>query len=405
MNLDQPMQRLLTKCPFFGRIAANIEYVEDKSTLSNGIPTFATDGEKVYYHPDAVTNASLDKLEYLLGHEIYHIAYSHLERRKDRDPETWNIAADAVANAFLKQEGIVIPENSVNEPWAIDYSVEEVYEEFKDRQQQDPDYNMPEIHDIHYEKTDEKEKGNGQEASESKKKLQEEIEKFSKMKEKEAKYFNDKEKKENLENLRKELVEKTQHHNEADSLRQLKNIGTAEEEVDWRSMLANSIVVGQDWSFLIPEIEDDILKPQLIDLEESDAEILVDTSGSVDENLLRNFLRECKNILHNSEIKIGCFDDEFYGFQKVATEEDIDTMILSGGGGTDFDVAVNAFTERATNMVIFTDGRAMMPQKHVDAIWLVYGGKKIAPPGGTVIPISEKQYNELRDIRTTGKSR
>ena len=44
-----------------------------------------------------------------------------------------------------------------------------------------------------------------------------------------------------------------------------------------------------------------------------EAEILLDTSGSVSEVLLKNFLRECKNILDNSKVKVGCFNTEFSG--------------------------------------------------------------------------------------------
>ena len=42
-------------------------------------------------------------------------------------------------------------------------------------------------------------------------------------------------------------------------------------------------------------------------------------SSSVDDNLLRNFLRECKNILKFSRLRAGCFDTLFYGFQEIRT--------------------------------------------------------------------------------------
>ena len=118
-----------------------------------------------------------------------------------------------------------------------------------------------------------------------------------------------------------------------------------------------------------------------------ETEIVLDTSWSVDEDLLRNFLRECKNILPISKLKVGCFDTMFYGFHDIRTENDIEKVPFEGGGGTNFDVAVNAFTLRVDNRIIFTDGEAPMPEKPLNVIWVVYGDEKIEPLGGTVIHI------------------
>jgi len=412
MKLEQALSSLLLKCPLFGSIAANVEYIVDETCLSNDHPTFATDGKKIYYHPECLKEENISTLEYLLGHEMYHIAYRHLERSKNKDSEIWNTAADAVANAFLKKNNIIIPNENINEPWAIDYSVEEVYEMIKQEQKKNPNYRLPKSHDIHDRELEKKTQHEaeaipsevGNQSEKRREKLQKEIERLSKAKEKEATERNQKEQKKNLEEMRRKLVNKTQRKTDP-SLRHVPNIGREEREVDWQSMLSDSIVAGEDWSYLVPEIEDDILKPQIINFETSTVEILLDTSGSVNEALLRSFLRECKNILENAEMKIGCFDDEFYGFQEVRTEEEIETLTLLGGGDTNFDVAVDAFTEEASNKIIFTDGYANMPEKEIDVIWLVYGSRSIDPPGGTVIPISKKQYNELNSVKIKKKSR
>ena len=66
------------------------------------------------------------------------------------------------------------------------------------------------------------------------------------------------------------------------------------------------------------------------------------------------------------------------------------------GGGTDFDVAVNAFSRRATNKIIFTDGFAKMPRKEErGVIWIVFGDEKIHPRGGKVINIQGDQLRRL----------
>lgn len=43
-------------------------------------------------------------------------------------------------------------------------------------------------------------------------------------------------------------------------------------------------------------------------------------------------------------------------------------MKFIGGGGTNFDVTVNAFSRRCENKIIFTDGYASMPNILINAI-------------------------------------
>ena len=137
------------------------------------------------------------------------------------------------------------------------------------------------------------------------------------------------------------------------------------------------------------------MTPHLEEMPMPETEIVLDTSGSVNEKLLRNFLRECKNIIKTSKVKVGCFDTKFYGFHEIRREKDIDTMRFQGGGGTDFDAAVNAFSRRVENKIIFTDGEADMPAKTIDAIWIVFGNRKINPKGGKVINITNEQLRKL----------
>ena len=140
-----------------------------------------------------------------------------------------------------------------------------------------------------------------------------------------------------------------------------------------------------------------------------ETEIVLDTSGSINEVLLKNFLRECKNILQHTKLKVGCFDTEFYGFHEIRTLDDLENMQFKGGGGTDFNVAVKAFSRRIENKIIFTDGEASMPDMQLDAIWLVFGEERINPKGGKVIKISPEQLDRLYfyEIKseTKGKSR
>ena len=199
------------------------------------------------------------------------------------------------------------------------------------------------------------------------------------------------------------------HNEQYREIRTVTDIGRAKPLIDWRYVLREAIKYDVDWSYRNAYIEDGVVSANLEEQPMPETEIVLDTSGSINEVLLKNFLRECKNILQHSRVKVGCFDTEFYGFHEIRTEEDIENMRFQGGGGTDFDVAVGAFSRRVENKIIFTDGKASMPEKPMDAIWIVFGGTRINPKGGKVIQIDDEQlyrlYSYQQDSSYKGRSR
>lgn len=239
-------------------------------------------------------------------------------------------------------------------------------------------------------------------------KKQEEIEQLG---EKEAFKKNLEEKKKELEELKKALSQQAMGPGSSTNrdVRNITDIGRAKPLIDWRYVLREAIKYDVDWSYRNATIEDGVISANLEEQPMPETEIVLDTSGSINETLLKNFLRECKNILQHSRLKVGCFDTEFYGFHEIRTEEDIENMRFEGGGGTDFDVAVGAFSRRIENKIIFTDGDAYMPEMPLDAIWIVFGGIEINPKGGKVIQIDDEQLDRLysyeMDTQSKGRSR
>ena len=210
--------------------------------------------------------------------------------------------------------------------------------------------------------------------------------------------------KKNLEDKKKQLEELKEAISKQASqavtttnrdIRTVTDIGRAKPLIDWRYVLREAIKYDVDWSYKNATLEDGVVTSNLEEQPMPETEIVLDTSGSIDEVLLKNFLRECKNILQHTKLKVGCFDTEFYGFHEIRTEQDIENMRFEGGGGTDFDVAVGAFSRRVENKIIFTDGEASMPNMPLDAIWIVFGGEKITPKGGKVIHITSEQLDRL----------
>lgn len=472
LDIDAIKRRLLIKYPLFGAIVANLNYVEDYDCRDyHGNPTLGTNGKTIYYHPDFVGGLSSDEQIFAFAHEVCHIAFDHIYRSKDKDPETWNIATDAVINASLKADGLTLIDGVVDIPRALHYSAEEMYTELlneknnsssqttpSNNDQGSPDGNNSSStkkdkandvgHDTHSmwsqaleDKMDKDslEKDSNQQDSKAKKKslfekifknkkpknsvdsenkqtseqrerdkkIEEQIKRLSTLGEKKVFEQNKVERKKQMDALMDTLTKESIGSSSANDSpqRRVENIGIAKPLIDWRKLLREAISVEVDWSYANAIIEDGVVTPHLEDIPRPKTEILLDTSGSIDEQLLRNFLRECKNILANSKVKVGCFDDKFYGFHDIRTESDIDNMPFHGGGGTNFNVAVRAFSRRVENKIIFTDGLSQMPDMQMDAIWIVFGGRVINPPGGRVIQITDQQLNELYSRGMSNKLR
>ena len=81
----------------------------------SSVKSGATGGNSVFLNTEFFENISQSAREYLLAHEISHIRYRHMDRlfdrrrEKKRDLNLWNLATDAVINANLQRDGIIIP--------------------------------------------------------------------------------------------------------------------------------------------------------------------------------------------------------------------------------------------------------------------------------------------------------
>ena len=411
MNIDSIKRRLLVKYPFFGSVVANSNFIAEPA-----IETAGTNGTTIYYNPNFIESITNEEQTFVFAHEICHIAFNHIFRSEGKDKELWNIATDSIINAFLKQDGLPMVEGGVDIPDAINYDAEEMYkkllEEKKQQKQQDVGHDTHSMWDNAIKKKRQEQQSQSQQLDEKQneeqeKKRNEEIKKLTELGEKEAFKQNKIARKKQLEELREALASKSHGHGSITNSerRNITDIGMSEPLIDWRRLLKEAVKYDVDWSYRNAGIEDGVVTAYLEEMPRPETEIVLDTSGSINETLLRNFLRECKNILQTSKVKVGCFDTQFYGFAEIKDVSDIDNLKFYGGGGTDFDVAVNAFTRRVENKIIFTDGYADMPSTPIDAIWIVFGGIKINPVGGKVIHIDEKQLDRLSSYEMNKESK
>ena len=404
-DIQSIKRKMLVKYPFFGSVVANVEYKQN-----TGIETSETDSKVVYYNPKFLDTLRVDEQIFIFAHEICHIAFNHILRSEGKNPFIWNIATDAVINAFLKRDGLKMVAGGVDIADAINYDAEQLYEKlFQERKQQK-----------HSRETSKKEvfghhtHSMWKDAIKKHKKTQEKSSQqsvFEQLGEKESFKKNLAEKKKALKELKKSLSQQALglDFSTNEDIRNITDIGRAKPLIDWRYVLREAIKCDVDWSYKNATIEDGVISAILEEQPMPEVEIVLDTSGSIDETLFKNFLRECMNILQHSRVKVGCFDTKFYGFHEIRTEEDIENMKFEGKGGTDFNVAVNAFSRRVENKIIFTDGAAEMPDMPLDAIWIVFDGAQINPKGGKVIQIDDEQLEQLnfcqQDNLYKGRSR
>lgn len=102
-RLSKAKVSLILEHPFVGSIAMNMPFIID-DTINP--PTALTDGREVRFHPDFCNSLTQSELTFLVAHECMHPMLEHTIRRNNRDPKTWNYAADYVINKLLVDEKI-----------------------------------------------------------------------------------------------------------------------------------------------------------------------------------------------------------------------------------------------------------------------------------------------------------
>ena len=297
---------------------------------ADGLGPVANDGRSVIYNDRLMSYYTREHQSFYIAQQIIHLQLNHFLRGRGRDPLLWKRASDAVVNAMLKEDGFSVPEDAVFVAEAAELSAEEIYEVLLADAEENAENNPLVVREVVLPQSENKQAG-------------------------------------------KETDAQT---------RQIDDPGLAAVVAGLAELLEPSMQMDFDW-FPGMTIRDGVLGHEFRAYPVAHAEILLDTSASVDAALLRSFVRGVKGLLRqDAVVRVGCFDTRFYGFQDIHSDEDID----------------KAFSGDAENRIIFTDGFAEMPEQRCDAIWVVYGNAVIHPPGGRVLyvrPTEEKEKHEI----------
>lgn len=196
----------------------------------------------------------------------------------------------------------------------------------------------------------------------------------------------------------KEYVEKN-HGSVPAGVQRWVNETLAPPKVSWQTVL-RSIVRGyvaqvagrSDYSFRRPSRRpsDNVVRPSMVGTVPRIA-IVVDTSGSMSQDLLSEAMSELNGVLRSVQTEIyvvACDSEAADGVQRVVSLSDVD---LRGGGGTDMVAGmVTAASISPHVIIVLTDGYtdwSPIGIEGVQSIVGVVGGGPAGPPWATTIRI------------------
>jgi predicted metal-dependent peptidase len=378
------------KSPFFAYLSLYLQFREDKS---NQLEKFAGMGVSadgvLIYKAEFVENLNRDELMGVLIHEILHLALLHLTRRKRRQPLVWNIACDLCVNHLVKQNNFSLPDGCVIADYNDEFNIknivikdvskktaELIYEELEkliDKnkskwvlvgnngypQNKDDDGENPKGFDIHIEsKEDGKGKGKGKDKDKNGNGTD------TQLTEEEKKEIEDK-----WTQLGKEaLVYSKLKGNMPNGMERL--IGElTDNKVAWRSILQKYIqrAIPYDYTYANPSkksMATGYYMPSTIK-EYVDVVIAVDTSGSIGEIELKEFLSEiigiAKSFSSRVKMRLLTHDTKVWDDYLVQNGniEKIKALKIRGGGGTSHKEVFEYVDEKIRDtklLICFTDG-------------------------------------------------
>lgn len=73
----------------------------------------------------------------------------------------------------------------------------------------------------------------------------------------------------------------------------------------------------------------------------------------------------------SGSIRVGFCDVQFYGWNEIRNESDIDNLQIIGRGGTDCDNIANSFSTNADNKIVITDEECTFPKDRPDILWVI----------------------------------
>ena len=294
-KISQAKAKLLVDYPYFGTLASKLELV-----LNDDIQAFKSDGKKLEYSSDFLLHAELSELEFVLANGAMHSVLAHDKRKHNRSGWLWQMATDIAINDMLIENGLNMPQDAQYRIRFKGMYAEEIYAELKDdilREDEGLEYQADDSDDI--EENSEQEKEKSQE-NQTQQELEEEIIQEQLLAE------------EAISLLASEF-KKGEIPHAINRFFTLDFMG----KIDWRDELKSAIdrYHKDDFTLLPPNkkfIHQGIYLPSNVS-QTFRLVIAVDSSGSIDEVLLNQFLSEVNflmSLIQNYQIELLVCDEK-----------------------------------------------------------------------------------------------
>jgi len=383
-RIVQSRVRLLLKHPFFGNLATRLIL----KNADDFCPTAATDGRHFYYNREFITPLTSEELDFLVGHEVLHCVFDHMDRREGRQPDIWNMATDYVINGTLVREGLgKMPKQGLHDPKYYDKNSDEIYSDLKK--------NAVEIKvtlDMHMD-------GEGQGKNGKQGEGEDGAGKMPAMSKAEKDKLKDE-----VKNAVLQAAQAAGAGNVPKGVERLiKNI--TEPKMDWRSLLDQHItsVVKSDYTFMRPSRKGwsvDAVLPGLQPEPAVDVCVAIDTSGSISDKQLNIFLGEVKGIMDSFQdykIHVWSFDTEVHNPEIFTPDKDLTDYKPGGFGGTEFTANWEWMKENGVQpkkLIVFTDGYpwgSWGDENYCDTLWIIHSNhdKDLEAPFGVTTHYDE----------------
>ncbi len=355
-KISQAKARLLLEYPLFGSIATKIELLQN-----DNLQNFKTNGIKLEYNSDFLANLEPKQLMSVLANSAMHISLKYELRGQNRSNWLWQLAFDYAINDMLLSSNFE-PFEGINYQKRFDgMYAEQIYAILADEILRD---------DLEPNEGEDRQDSSTQNDS-----LQDE-QLFGEM----AKSILDDELKKG---------EKLEFLSRFFSLKSHSNI-------NWRDELKAALTKDSkdNYTLLPPNkklLYSDIYLPSCIS-QKFYFTIAIDSSGSIDEVLLGEFVSEINYILShltNYEMDLLVCDSKVHLHQKYYSGDNFEVAVV-GGGATDFR-AVFEFIEKeifnTSLLIYFSDLDGIFPKNapNYEVLWVSKSDTK--PPFGDLLSL------------------
>ena len=372
--------RLLVNKPFIGNIITRLELIENNTWCT----TAATDGRAVYWNREFINKLDDQELDFLFGHEVYHVVFDHLGRRNDRKPRLWNIANDFVINDLLVQEGVGRLITTVKPCYDIKYRgmfSEEVYQDLEKQMEQNPQMDLGQTLDHHLDGDggDNGEDGSGPAGAGGCKDGKDGPPAYS-----------DEMKKQIADEVKNAVMEAAQAAGAGNVPGAIKRMidKLTEPKMNWRELIDVNIqsVFKRDFTFMRPSRRGwhcDAILPSMDNDETIDVVLALDMSGSIGTKQATDMFSEVKGIMEqytDFRLRVFQFDTDVYNYAEFTPEnmDELEDYEITGGGGTDFDCIFDYLKREDISpekLIVFTDGYpfgSWGDDTYCDTLWVIH---------------------------------